>query len=155
MGYLATKVNWWLHMTLSGYDGSTNGRTRVSWALPDDRNEASERGVRKGCVVVSNIPHECPYICMEQRPWEAEQPTNTRASAIRATTTQPGFAQPYSALGSVILTTYQLPVGTHGARTSKLTTSSYTATRAGRAPLADREPRLSPTQTPPHSTSML
>ena len=115
MGYLATKVNWWLHMTLSGYDGSTNGRTRVSGALPDDRNEASERGVWEGCVVAGNIPQESPYITMAMRLCEAAEPTNTPTNATRSTHTQPRFAQPHSSQRPAFSTACRLPAGTHGA----------------------------------------
>ena len=102
-------------MTLGGYNGSTNDCARVSGALTDDTNEASDEGVREGCVVAGNSPQETPYICMAVRLREAAEPTNTRASATRATPTQSGFAQPHSSPRPAFSSTCRLPASTHGA----------------------------------------
>ena len=71
--------------------------------------------MRDGCVVAGNSPQETPYICMAVRLREAAEPTNTRASATRATPTQPSFAQPHSSPRTAFSTAYRLPAGTHGA----------------------------------------
>ena len=71
--------------------------------------------MREGCVVAGNSPQETPYICMAVRLWEAAEPTNTRASATRATPTQPGFAQPHSSPRPAFSSTCRLPASTHGA----------------------------------------
>ena len=102
-------------MTLGRYYRPNNGCARVSRDLPDDTNRASERGVWEGCVVAGNIPQESPYICMAMRLWEAAEPTNTRASATRATPTQPGFAQRHSSPRPAFSSTCRLPASTHGA----------------------------------------
>ena len=102
-------------MTLGRYYRPNNGCARVSRDLPDDTNRASERGVWEGCVVAGNSPQESPYICMAMRLWEAAEPTFTRASATRATHTQPSFAQPHSSLRPAFSTACRLLVGTHGA----------------------------------------
>ena len=52
---------------------------------------------------------------MGMRLWEAAEPTNTRASATRATPTQPGFAQPHSSPRPAFSSTCRLPASTHGA----------------------------------------
>jgi len=140
-------------MTLGGYNGSTNDCARVSGALPDDTNEASDKGVCEGCVVVGNSPQESPYIFMAMHLWEAAEPTNTRASATRATATQPGSApapqQPKTRVFK------HLPAAGKHARGSPATSppAATAGARAGRTPLADREPRLSPTRSPSPSTS--
>ena len=61
--------------------------------------------------------HETDYYVfnMEQRLWEAAQPTYTQASATRATHTQPSFGQPHSNLKPAFSTTFQLLTGTHHA----------------------------------------
>ena len=61
--------------------------------------------------------HETDYYVfnMEQRLWEAAQLTNTRASATRATATQPGFAQPHSSPRPAFSIACRLLAGTHGA----------------------------------------
>ena len=71
--------------------------------------------MREECVVARNSPQESPYICMAMRLWEAAEPTNTRASATRATPTQPGFAQPHSSPRPAFSSTCRLPASTHGA----------------------------------------
>ena len=71
--------------------------------------------MREGCVVAGNSPQETPYICMAVRLREAAEPTNTRASATRATPTQPGFAQPHSSPRPAFSSTCWLPASTHGA----------------------------------------
>ena len=65
--------------------------------------------------MAGNSPQETPYICMAVRLWEAAEPTNTRASATRATPTQPGFAQPHSSPRPAFSSTCRLPASTHGA----------------------------------------
>ena len=65
--------------------------------------------------MAGNSPQETPYICMAVRLWEAAEPTNTRASATRATPTQPGFAQPHSSPRPTLSSTCRLPASTHGA----------------------------------------
>ena len=52
---------------------------------------------------------------MGMRLREAAEPTNTRASATRATPTQPGFAQPHSSPRPAFSSTCRLPASTHGA----------------------------------------
>ena len=52
---------------------------------------------------------------MGMRLWEAAEPTNTRASATRATPTQPGFAQPHSSPRPAFSSTCRLPAGTEHA----------------------------------------
>ena len=61
--------------------------------------------------------HETDYyvINMGMRLREAAEPTNTRASATRATPTQPGFAQPHSSTRPAFSSTCRLPASTHGA----------------------------------------
>jgi len=70
--------------------------------------------VREGCVVAGKSPQETPYICMAVRLWEAAEPTNTRASATRATPTQSGFAQPHSSPRPTLSTACRLLASTHG-----------------------------------------
>ena len=101
-------------MTLGRYYRPNNGCARVSRALPDDTNRASERGVWEGCVVAGNSTQESPYICMAMRLWEAAEPTNTPTDATRATPTQPSFAQLHSSLRPTFSTACRLPAGTHG-----------------------------------------
>ena len=61
--------------------------------------------------------HETDYyvynIAMRLR--EAAQPTNTQASATRATPTQPGFAQPHNSPRPAFSTACRLPTGTQRA----------------------------------------
>ena len=64
--------------------------------------------------MAGNSPQESPYICMGMRLWEAAEPTNTRASATRATPTQPGFSQPHSSPRPAFSTACRLLAGTHG-----------------------------------------
>ena len=123
-------------MTLGGYNGSTNDCARVSGALPDDTNEASDKGVCEGCVVVGNSPQESPYIFMAMHLWEAAEPTNTRA-ATRAKTTQPRFAQPHSSPRPTFSTAYRLLAGTQRAAQP---------TRREQPPTA-RAPAMASTQT--------
>ena len=61
--------------------------------------------------------HETDYYVfnMGMRLREAAEPTNTRASATRATPTQPGFAQPHSSPRPAFSSTCRLPASTHGA----------------------------------------
>jgi hypothetical protein len=58
--------------------------------------------------------HETDYYVFNtgMRLREAAEPTNTQASATRATPTQPGFALPISALAPAFLTTCRLLAGT-------------------------------------------
>ena len=68
---------------------------------------------------------------------------------------QPRFTLPISTLDPAFLTTCRLLAGTdRPAQPGSPAAATYGA-RAGRAPLADRKPRLSPTQPPPPSTSTL
>ena len=70
----------YMYVTLGGYNGSTNDCARVSGALPDDTNEASDKGVCEGCVVVGNSPQESPYICMAMHLWHEAQGSARYAS---------------------------------------------------------------------------
>ena len=65
--------------------------------------------------MASNSPQETPYICMAGHLRAAAEPTKTRASARRATATQPGFAQPHSSPRPTFSTACRLPASTHGA----------------------------------------
>ena len=70
------------------------------------------------------------------RLWEAAEPTNTRASATHAATTQPGFAQPHNSLRPAFSTTCRLPAGTHAAAQPTRRQQPPTA----RAPAGHRSP---------------
>ena len=61
--------------------------------------------------------HETDYYVfnMAMRLREAAQPTNTQASATRATPTQPGFAQPHNSPRPAFSTACRLPAGTQRA----------------------------------------
>ena len=65
--------------------------------------------------MAGNSPHETPYIWMAVCLWAAAEPTKTRASATRATATQPGLAQPHSSPRPTFSTACRLPASTHGA----------------------------------------
>lgn len=120
---------------------STNDGARVSGALLDDTNKASERGVREGCVVPSNSPQESPYISMAMRLCEAAEPTNTPTTTTRATPTQPRFAQPHSSPRLACSTACRLPAGRHGAAQAVRLWQPPTARAPaglGRTPLANQ-----------------
>ena len=141
-------------MTLGRYYRPNNGCARVSRALPDDTNRASERGVWEGCVVAGNSTQESPYICMAMRLWEAAEPTNTPTDATRATPTQPSFAQLHSSLRPTFSTACRLPAGTHGVAqptrrqqppTARAPAGWHSPTRSrGFRPLKLQSPRLQP-----------
>ena len=62
--------------------------------------------------MATNNRQESPYICMAMRLWETAEPTNTRASTARATTTRPGFAQHHRTPRTAFSTSCWLLVGT-------------------------------------------
>ena len=118
---------------------STNDGARVSGALLDDTNKASERGVREGCVVPSNSPQESPYISMAMRLCEAAEPTNTPTNATHATPTQPGFAQPQSHLRPAFPACWWVPSGTdHAAQPTR-----HQQPPTARAPAGRHSPTMS------------
>ena len=140
--------NVWLPTTLRSYNRSTNGCRWASGAMQNDLRAAGAKQLWDGGLVAEHKYKRIACICCVGVATGATQPPhaprNTPRASATTTTLRPARQDPRPRVSN-----YLPAAGGH--RPPSTASSPAAATygaRAGRAPLADRELGLSPTQPP-------
>ena len=145
----------WLPTTPDGYYGSTNGCRRTSGALRTGLDAGGPKVLRDGGVVAEHKYKRMASICYVGVAAEATEPPHAPRNTSRASATTTAL-HPADQHPRAHVSNYLPAAGGHRppSPASSPAAASHGA-RAGRAPLADRELGLSPTPSPPPSTSAL
>ena len=149
------KRNEWLPTTLGRYNGSNNGQGWVSGTRWTGLDAGGPKVLRAGGVVAEHKYKQIASICYVGVATEATEPPHAPRNTSRASATTTAL-HPANQHPRARVSNYLPAAGGHRppSPASSPAAATYGA-RAGRAPLADRELGLSPTRSPPPSTSAL